>query len=101
MVNLSIDIDTSLLSSYEPDEDLFASVTVTDVSSLQNVPSHKLQPSLPSMVYLENEVKLVGTDYNSETGALEYSDEFIDSEFNLDATDNTGDYSNLELLLGV
>ena len=52
------------------------------------------------MVYLEKEVKLVGEDYDDEK-TLEYSDEFIDSNFNLDTADNTDNYSNLDLLLGV
>lgn len=33
----------------------FASICVTDVSSLLKVPKYKHQPSLPSMVYLEKE----------------------------------------------
>lgn len=93
-------MDTAALGNYESDEELFASVTVTDVSSLLKVPSYKLQPSLPTMVYLEKEVKLVGEDENIPD-SLEYSNEFIDANFNLDATDNTDDYSNLDLLLGV
>lgn len=100
MVDLQVTINTDQLGNFDSEEDLYASVTVTDISSLLSVPSHKLQPSLPTMVYLEKEVKLVGNDW-ALTDSLEYSDEFIDTNFNLDETDNTDDYLNLELLLGV
>jgi hypothetical protein len=100
LTDLTVTIDTAQLGNYNSDEDLFASVTVTDVSSLLKVPSYKQQPSLPTMIYLEKEVKLVGEDYDEEK-TLEYSSEFIDSNFNLDTADDTDNYSNLDLLLGV
>lgn len=53
------------------------------------------------MIYLEQEVKLVGNDEWDIPESLEYSDEFIDMHFNLDEADNTNDFSNLDLLLGV
>lgn len=38
------------------DETVFISAVVTDESSFIEVPKRTLQPSLPSMVFLENEV---------------------------------------------
>ena len=47
---------------------------VTDVSSLLKVPKYKHQPSLPSMVFLENEI-------DQEIGEFLYSNEYIDHMF--------------------
>ena len=47
-----------LMNTFEPNdgEKFYASLTVTDVSSYLRVPKFKQGPTLPSMVYLENEV---------------------------------------------
>lgn len=54
---------------------LFASVHITDVSSLLKVPKYKHQPSIPSMVFLENEVSF------DKPGDFLYCDEYIDFQF--------------------
>jgi hypothetical protein len=59
------------------DERFFASITVTDTSSFLQVPKHKHMPSLPSMVFLEKEIKQM----NGEIDEFEYSDEFVDALF--------------------
>ena len=100
LVDLQITINADQLENFDADEDIFAKVTVTDISSLLSVPSHKQQPSLPSMVYLEREVKLVGVD-TSVPELLEYSNEFLDANFDLNRrADDIVDYNNLDLLLG-
>ena len=53
-------------------EKFYASIVVTDVSSYQRVPTFKQGPSLPSMVYLENEAT------KGDKGEFLYSQEFID-----------------------
>jgi len=45
------------ISSSDDDEKFYASIVVTDTSSFLKVPKPKQSPSLPSMVYLEKEIK--------------------------------------------
>ena len=62
------------LESYEK---YFAQVIVTDVSSYLQVPKHKWAPSLPSMVYLEKEIK----QDDEQIDEFLYSREYIDYDF--------------------
>jgi len=78
-VNISVQLDNSTLAANDPDEKFFASLIVTDVSSFLEVPKHKLTPSLPSMVYLEKEVKQM----NGEIDEFQYSSEYIDPFFDV------------------
>ena len=56
-----------------PDEKFFASIVVSDISSYQRLPTFKQSPTLPSMVYLEDEV-----EESDSKGQFLYSGEFID-----------------------
>jgi hypothetical protein len=65
-------VNIDILMDPIADEKFYASIVVTDVSSYQRVPTFKHGPSLPSMVYLENEVT------KGDKGEFLYSQEFID-----------------------
>jgi len=56
-VNVNVDFDPKLAESIGKDEKFYASITVTDTSSFLQIPKHKHMPSLPSMVYLEKEIR--------------------------------------------
>ena len=75
-VNLEVKLDDKNTDS---DEKFFASITVTDLSSFLEVPKHKLMPSLPTMVYLEKEVKQM----NGEIDEFQYSNEYLDASFDV------------------
>jgi len=62
---------------FEKDEKVFASVTVTDISSFYRVPYWELGPTLPSMVYLEREVEQL----NDDKGEFTYWQDYVDSNF--------------------
>ena len=100
LVDVSINIDTAALSAFDDDEDLFAAVTVTDVSALLKVPDHRHGPTLPTMLYLEKEVQLAQTEDFLLIKELEYSGEFIDAAFTVDQPQDSATFENLDLLLG-
>ena len=54
-----VEFDVEVPSSHDVDEDekFYASIVVTDTSSFLKVPKYKAMPSLPTMVYLEKELK--------------------------------------------
>jgi hypothetical protein len=52
-----LDVDVGALNKVDDDEEYFASITVSDLSSYLQVPKAKLMPSLPAMTYLEKEIK--------------------------------------------
>jgi len=56
-VNVNVNFDPELARFIKKDEKFYASITVTDTSSFLQVPKHKHMPSLPSMVYLEKEIR--------------------------------------------
>jgi len=81
----------------DSDETVFASVTVTDMSSLFRVPDHLRPPSLPSMVYLERDTNRFETD---QLGVFSYWQDYIAPFF--DASTKSKDWiNNIETLLGV
>jgi hypothetical protein len=93
--------EVSLTISSEFPNPLYASIKITDVSSLLKVPRYKHQPSLPSMVFLEKEI------LDSPEEFL-YSDEYIDYQFESKSSEGfldrkTNDYYLLytDILLGI
>ena len=81
-VSISLQLDNTsptISTSSSPSEKFLASLTVTDISSFLSIPSHKLQPSLPSMVYLEKEVMQL----NGEVDEFQYSNEYLDGFFDV------------------
>jgi hypothetical protein len=77
-VELKIQIDAKDIEKFnDEDQRYFASVTVTDYSSYIEIPKYKHSPSLPTMIYLEKEVKQV----NEKVDEFLYSHEYIDPYF--------------------
>jgi len=71
-------------------EDVYASIVVSDLSSYLKVPTFKQQPNIQDMVYLEKEIKQL----NNVIDEFYYSDQFLsltsnDHDQNLDVLLNT------------
>jgi hypothetical protein len=104
-VELKIQIDAKDIEKInDVDQTYFASVTVTDYSSYIEIPKFKHMPSLPTMIYLEKEVKQV----NEGIDEFLYSHEYIDPYFvteqfatKVSAEEQSNMDNKLEHLLGV
>ena len=72
-----LDVNVGALDKVDDDEEYFASITVSDLSSYLQVPKAKLMPSLPAMTYLEKEIKQI----NGEVDEFQHSSEYIDALF--------------------
>lgn len=72
---------------------------ITDTSSFLKVPKFKQAPSVPSMIYLEKELKQQGGNINE----FQYSQEYIDSSFNpsVEFKNANDEDQNLDLLLAI
>jgi hypothetical protein len=71
-VDLTVQLDPTVkLGKYEK---AFVSVSVTDLSPFIKVPEHQHMPSLPSMIYLEKEIRQL----NGHIDEFDNSKEFID-----------------------
>lgn len=71
-------------------ETVYASIKVSDLSSILKVESYKQPPNLQQMVYLEKEIKQL----NTEIDEFLYADEFLSFSGN-------GSEQNLDVLLGM
>lgn len=82
----------------------YVSVTVTDLSSYIEIPKVKHQPSLPTMIHLEKEVKHMSGRINEFTYSSEYIEHYFETEphANLKTKDELALLDkNTDLLLGV
>lgn len=79
-------------------EKFYASIVVTDTSSFLKIPKYKQAPSVPTMIYLEKELK----QPDGQVNEFQYSDEYIDSLFNpLPTEDKYENADNLDILLAI
>ena len=78
LVNMSL----SLSDSAPSNETFFASLTVTDISSYLSIPPDKLMPSLPSMIYLEKEIKNLNGELDEFPWSAEFLDAYNDADLN-------------------
>jgi hypothetical protein len=94
-VNIEVAVTPSELPA---DEEFYASVTITDMSSFLELPKHKLMPSLPAMTHLEKDIKQL----NGKVCEFDNSADYIDVMFDRTAvSDLTQNYNeNLDMLLG-
>ena len=94
-VNLEVSVTPSATME---EEQFYASVTITDLSSFLEVPKHKLMPSLPAMTHLEKDIKQL----NGKVCEFDNSADYIDTMFDRTAEpDGSENYeANLDMLLG-
>lgn len=92
---VELDVSMTQPDNFEADEQFFASITVTDTSSLLQVSKHKLMPSLPAMTYLEKEIKQL----DGSIDEFIHSADYIDSLFDVNS-DEEVDFEKLDVLLG-